>query len=77
MRLHLGATWGDIRASCPHVAVRHRHPQCQARLIGVTEYRLQAAMPARLRGKLPKAKQWEQAMRDALVSCADRLPDTF
>ena len=34
--------------------------------IGVAEYQLQGALQARLRGKLPTAKQLEQAMRDAL-----------
>ena len=38
----------------------------KAKPIGVAEYQLQAALPARLRGKLPTAKQLEQAMRDAL-----------
>ncbi len=34
--------------------------------IGVAEYQLKGALPARLRGKLPTAKQLEDAMRDAL-----------
>ncbi|HYN59991.1 MAG TPA: PDDEXK nuclease domain-containing protein [Rubrivivax sp.] len=34
--------------------------------IGVAEYRLQAALPAKLRGKLPSARQLEDAMRGAL-----------
>jgi YhcG PDDEXK nuclease domain len=34
--------------------------------IGVAEYQLKGALPARLRGKLPTAKQLEDAMREAL-----------
>ena len=34
--------------------------------IGVAEYQLQAALPAKLRGKLPTAQQLEEAMRGAL-----------
>ena len=34
--------------------------------IGVAEYQLKGALPARLRGKLPTAKQLEDAMRDAM-----------
>jgi predicted nuclease of restriction endonuclease-like (RecB) superfamily len=34
--------------------------------IGVAEYQLNGALPARLRGKLPTAKQLEDAMRDAM-----------
>jgi predicted nuclease of restriction endonuclease-like (RecB) superfamily len=34
--------------------------------IGVAEYQLKGALPARLLGKLPTAKQLEDAMRDAL-----------
>lgn len=38
----------------------------KANPIGVAEYQLKGALPARLRGKLPTAKQLEDAMRDAL-----------
>lgn len=38
----------------------------KANPIGVAEYRLQADLPAKLRGKLPSAKQLEDAMREAL-----------
>lgn len=38
----------------------------KANPIGVAEYQLKAALPARLRGKLPTAKQLEDAMRDRL-----------
>jgi predicted nuclease of restriction endonuclease-like (RecB) superfamily len=34
--------------------------------IGVAEYQLKGALPARLRGKLPTAKQLEDVMREAL-----------
>ena len=34
--------------------------------IGVAEYQLKGALPARLRGKLPTAKQLEDAMREAI-----------
>ncbi len=34
--------------------------------IGVAEYQLKGALPARLRGKWTTAKQWEDAMREAL-----------
>jgi hypothetical protein len=34
--------------------------------IGVAEYQLKGALPARLRGKLPTAKQLEDAMRDPM-----------
>jgi hypothetical protein len=36
--------------------------------IGVVEYQLQTALPAKLRGKLPTAKQLEDAMRGSLTS---------
>lgn len=36
--------------------------------IGVAEYQLQTALPAKLRGKLPTAKQLEDAMRGSLTS---------
>lgn len=38
----------------------------KANPIGVAEYQLMGALPTRLRGKLPTAKQLEDAMRDAL-----------
>ena len=38
----------------------------KANPIGVAEYQLRAALPARLRGKLPTARQLEEAMREAL-----------
>ena len=38
----------------------------KANPIGVAEYRLVGALPTRLRGKLPTAKQLEDVMRDAL-----------
>jgi predicted nuclease of restriction endonuclease-like (RecB) superfamily len=38
----------------------------RANPIGVAEYQLKRALPARLRGKLPTAKQLEAAMREAL-----------
>jgi YhcG PDDEXK nuclease domain len=38
----------------------------KANPIGVAEYQLKAALPARLRGKLPTPKQLEDAMRGAL-----------
>ena len=34
--------------------------------IGVAEYQLKGALPARLRGKLPTTKQLEDALREAL-----------
>lgn len=34
--------------------------------IGVAEHQLKGALPARLRGKLPAAKQLEYAMREAM-----------
>ena len=34
--------------------------------IGVAEYQLMGALPAKLRGKLPTARQLEDAMREAL-----------
>ena len=38
----------------------------KANPIGVAEYQLKGALPARLRGKLPTVKQLEEAMRDRL-----------
>ena len=37
----------------------------KANPIGVAEYRLQSALPANLRGKLPTARQLENAIRGA------------
>jgi hypothetical protein len=34
--------------------------------IAVAEYQLRGALPARLRGKLPTAKQLKDAMREAI-----------
>ena len=34
--------------------------------IGVAEYQLKGALPARLRGKLPTAKQLKGAIREAM-----------
>jgi YhcG PDDEXK nuclease domain len=36
----------------------------KANPIGVAEYKLQSALPAKLRGKLPTAKQLEDALRE-------------
>ena len=38
----------------------------KANPIGVAEYQLKGALPAKLRGKLPTPKQLEEAMREAL-----------
>jgi hypothetical protein len=41
-------------------------PKSKTNPIGVAEYQLKGALPARVRGKLPTARQLEQAKRDAL-----------
>jgi hypothetical protein len=38
----------------------------KANPIGVAEYQLKSALPAKLRGKLPTARQLEDAMRETL-----------
>jgi hypothetical protein len=40
----------------------------KANPIGVAEYQLKGTLPAKLRGKLPTARQLEEAMREAFPS---------